>query len=242
MTAEEAAMMEKREARRKERLALQATLEERLGIKVGFIDETLKESDDWSLVIKLAVIIEASLTHALVLHVKNNELFDHFADLSNNRRLHLARKFAIIDQQDYEALEIVAWMRNRFAHNVKYLGSSLWTFFEAQNNDKKAEMLNKLLRRDGKEKIKATDEMKGFKPLFTTTVCLAVITALRAIATHGNAAVAKLEEEKWKNWTLSQMYSGDKGDDWWHVGSSPVNDTTDTPLVMKMAAKAAEKK
>ena len=104
MTAEETAMMVKRAARRKERLALQATLEERLGIKVGFVDETLKASDDWSLVIKLAVIIEASLTHALVLHVKNNELFDHFADLSNNRRLKLSRKFGIIDQQDYEGL------------------------------------------------------------------------------------------------------------------------------------------
>lgn len=241
MTAEETAMMVKRAARRKERLALQATLEERLGIKVGFVDETLKAADDWSLVIKLAVIIEASLTHALVLHVKNNELFDHFADLSNNRRLQLSRKFGIIDQQDYEALEIIAWMRNRFAHNVKYLGSTLWSFFEAQTNDRKAEMLNKLLRRDGKDKIKAADEMKGFKPLFTTTVSLAVITALRTIATHGNAAVAKLEEEKWKNWTLSQMYTGDKGDDWWHAGSSPVN-TADTPLVLKEAAKAAEKK
>ena len=240
MTAEEIAMMEKRAARRKERLALQATLEERLGIKVGFIDETLKESDDWALVIKLAVIIEASVTHALVLHVKNNELFDHFADLSNNRRLHLARKFGIIDQQDYEALEIVAWMRNRFAHNVKYLGSTLWSFFDTQSDDRKAEILNKLLRRDGKEKVKATDKMTGYKLLFTTTVCIAVINALRAIATHGNAAVAKLEDDKWKNWTLTQMYSGDTGDAWWQSGSGPVG--ADTPLVLKEAAKAAEKK
>src|SRR4051794_13155292 len=95
-TPEESEALAKRLARRKERLALQATLEQRLGIHVGFIDNVFHESDEWSLVIKLAVLVEAALTHALVLHIKNNELFDHFADLSNTRCLQLARKFLII--------------------------------------------------------------------------------------------------------------------------------------------------
>ena len=130
-------------------------------------------------------------------------------------------------------------MRNRFAHNVKYLGGDLWTFFEAQTADKRAEILNKMLRRDGKDKMKATDDMKGFRPLFTLTVYLAAITALRTIANHGNAAAAALEAEKWKGWSLEKLYSGGQPDEWWHAGSGPVG-TTDTPLVLKEAAKAAE--
>jgi hypothetical protein len=240
MTEEEFAIMKRHVKKREERLALLATLEQRLGIKVGFIEETLKESDDWSMIIKLAVIIEASLTHALVLHVKNTELFDHFADLSNNRRLQLARKLGIIDQPDLEALDIIAWMRNRFAHNVKYLGSTLWSFFDEQTDDRKAVVLNKLLRREGKDKIKATDKMSGYKLLFATTVQWSVISSLRTIANHGNAAVAKLEEEQWKNWSIKQLFASENGEAWWQSGSSPVG--ADTPLVLKEAAKAAAKK
>lgn len=237
LTPEDIARMEKRAARRAERLALQATLEKRLGIPEGFIDRLFREKDEWSLTISLAVVVEAALTHALVLHVKNNELFDHFADLSNGRRLQLAKKLGIIGQQEYEALEVLAWMRNRFAHNVKYIGSDLWSFFDVQSPDKKAELLNKMLRFDGKEKIKATDDMKGYKGLFGTMFYSSAINAMRAIATHGNAAEIALDAEKWKGWTLSKLYSGEQLDEWWHAGSSPVGGT-DTPLVLKEAAKA----
>ena len=241
LTASDVQWLTKREERKAERLALLATLERRVGIPEGFVHSLLSEDDDWSLVIKLAVLVEASVTHALVLYVKNEALFDHFAEVSNFKRLQLAKKFGILDHLDVEALDAVAWMRNRFAHNVKFLGSDLWTFFDAQADDKKAELINKMLKRDGKDRMKAADDFNGFKPLLQVTVYNAVITALRAIAAHGNEAESAAEQEKWEKWRQADMYAGNGGgNEWWHAGSGPV--VSDTPLVLKMAAAAAKPK
>ena len=89
LTASDVQWLNQREERKAERLALLATLERRVGIPQGFVHSLLSEDDDWSLVIKLAVLVEASVTHALVLCVKNDALFDHFAEVSNFKRLQL---------------------------------------------------------------------------------------------------------------------------------------------------------
>ena len=114
--------------RRNERLALYSSLEHRLGIPNGFIDQLYSETDDWAYIVKLAVLCEAAVTHALVAKVGDEEnraaWYDHFSSLANNRRLELAHKLSVIPKSVKEALDAIAQFRNSFAHEVSNLGGA----------------------------------------------------------------------------------------------------------------------
>ena len=139
----------KQVARRKERLALYSNLEYRLGIPNGFIDQLFSEKDDWAYIVKLAVLCEAAVTHALVAQVgdyaNRAAWYDHFSNLANNRRLELAYKLSVIPRTVKDRLDAVAQFRNSFAHEVSNFGGSLSAFFNQCLPDKKRELSSKLL-------------------------------------------------------------------------------------------------
>ena len=119
--------------RRNERLALYSSLERRLDIPLGFIDQLHSETDDWAYIVKLAVLCEAAVTHALVTKVGDDEnreaWYDHFSNLANNRRLELAYKLSVIPMSVKEALDATAQFRNSFAHEVGNLGGARYLSF-----------------------------------------------------------------------------------------------------------------
>jgi hypothetical protein len=149
-TDEEYAAWDVKVARqRAERLALYEGLERRLGIPVGFIESLVSEPDDWAYIVKLAVLCEAAVTHALVGNLKDTanerEWYDHFSGLASGRRLELAFRLGLLSRVDRDALDAIAQIRNSFAHEVRNLGGSLSVFFQACSADKKVELANKLL-------------------------------------------------------------------------------------------------
>ena len=194
------AIESKADQRKKARLALFATLEPRLGIPIGFVDDVFREPDDWAYIIKIAVLCEAAVTHALTITVGNaktsEHLQEHFADIPNSRRLQLAVKLGILSKEDMHSLDAVAQVRNAFAHRVENIDGSLEAFFDKCSPDKKVELIVKMLQRKGKEKPKATDDLKGFNRVFKLMIALAALNPLKSIAYYGLEAVKRADEEK----------------------------------------------
>lgn len=191
---------------RRQRLVLYSSLEYRLGIPNGFIDKLDSETDDWAYIVKLAVLCEAAVTHALVAKVENEEnravWYDHFSNLSNSRRLELAHKLSIFPKSVKEQLDAVAQFRNSFAHEVKNLGGSLSNFFDQCSPDKKRELSSKLLC------IKHTNDQDWRFYIANTRLLIAVgvLSAIKTLATIG-LDKDNIEELK-KHWELADMYRG----------------------------------
>jgi hypothetical protein len=190
--------------RRNERLALYSTLERRLGIPNGFIGSLYSETDDWAYIIKLAVLCEAAVTHVLVAKVSNaekpTEWYDHFSNISNNRRLELAHKLGVFPKSVKEQLDAVAQFRNSFAHDVKNLGGSLSKFFAQCSVEKKRELSSKLLG------IKHTNDQDWSFYIANTRLLIGVgaLEAMKTLAMididSGN--VQELET----SWELADIY------------------------------------
>lgn len=228
-TEEEQKWWDAREVDREKRKALLESLDKRLQIPIGYTGSVYKEENDWSFIIKLAVLAEAAVTHALVLHLKNDQLYDHFADVSNYKRLELALTLGIIEKSDKDALDILASVRNSFAHNVKNLDGSLENYFLSLHPERQVEIQTKLARLEGKNKPKVGDDMKGHAQFFKLMVYAAVVRPLLSIATQGQAAQREQEQRTWDEVgtpkTLADLFRKQEND---------------TPLVMKAAAKRKE--
>nr|WP_315237690.1 hypothetical protein [uncultured Albidiferax sp.] len=191
---------------RNERLALYSSLEHRLSIPNGFIDQLSSETDDWAYIVKLSVLCEAAVTHALVAKVGDDAnraaWHDHFCNLGNNRRLELAHKLSIIPKSVKETLDAIVQFRNSFAHEVSNLGGSLSEFFNRCSPERKRELASKLLG------IKHTNDQDWRFYIANTRLLIGVgmIAAIKALAKmgmdKGNA------EELEKHWELADMYRG----------------------------------
>lgn len=203
---DQAKYLAQRAEHHRERLALYSSLEYSLGIPNGFIEKLNSETDDWAFIVKLAVLCEAAVTHALVAIVGNEEnravWYDHFSNLSNSRRLELAHKLSIFPKSVREQLDAVAQFRNSFAHEVKNLGGSLSNFFDQCSLDKKRELSSKLLS------IKHTNDQDWRFYIANTRLLIAVggLSAIKTLATIGldNDNVEELE----RHWELADMYRG----------------------------------
>lgn len=192
--------------RRNERLALYSSLERRLDIPLGFIDQLHSETDDWAYIVKLAVLCEAAVTHALVTKVGDDEnreaWYDHFSNLANNRRLELAYKLSVIPRSVKEALDATAQFRNSFAHEVGNLGGSLSEFFNRCSSDKKRELSSKLLG------VKH-DNLQDWRFYIANTRLLIEVGAVGAIKSLAKMGLDQVDSaELERNWELADMYRG----------------------------------
>ena len=187
-------------------MVLMETLEKRLGIPGGFFEALIGEPNDWAFIIKLAVLAEAAVTHALVLHVKDDQLFEHFSNVANYRRLQLAVDLGILDALDKNTLAALAEVRNSFAHRVENLNGSLKMYFERCSPAKKVELLTKLVRLDGEMRPRETDDFSHHAETFRIWLHLGSLRPLLSIATYG-LETDKREAEK-KQWSLSDLYTG----------------------------------
>ncbi len=196
-TEEDVAALNKQLQRRAQRQQLLQSLEMRLGLPTGYIERLYQEPDDWSFIIKLAVLTEAAVTRAIVLHLKSDQLYDHVAGISNYQRLELALKLEILEKGDVEILSVLAAVRNSFAHNVKNLERTLGEYFLGLQQDRKVDVLTKLVRLTGKDKPKAKEDFSGHAKFFKLLIYSAVVKPLLSIATQGQAAQREEELKKW---------------------------------------------
>jgi hypothetical protein len=238
--AEDVALFERRKALHAKRMEDLATLERRIGIPQGFFWSIRNEENDWAFIVKLGVICEAALTHALVLKVNNNELYDHFGSLQQGRRLELARQLGVIADADRSTLGAIAFVRNSFAHRVENLTGSLRSFFEALPQTQKIDLIWKLVQLD--EKPKADENMSGHAALFKVLLFACSLNPLHSIASFGIDTDKRAEEERRRNLSLSDLFRSNPGkDEWWRAWNG-APDTGDTPLVLRETPRAAAKK
>ena len=98
-------------------------LERRLGLSEGFLDDLYNNEDDWSFVIKLSAMVEASCTHTISTMFGYPELEECFAylDQSNPRigRVKLLKEIEVIYSNQAKILNALATLRNSVAHDVK---------------------------------------------------------------------------------------------------------------------------
>lgn len=193
---------EKREAeafleRGGRRAAILGALEKRLGLPVGFVVGLSGEPNDWAFIVKLAVAVEAAVTQALVLHIGNELMYDHFSSITNGRRLELARTLGILEPADKDTLGVLATVRNSFAHEVKNLTGSLASYIDSLNPDKKVDFLSKLIQLEGTEKPKATDNFNWLPKGFRNILHAAVVPPLISLAAHGTETQRKRERQEW---------------------------------------------
>lgn len=207
LTDEDIKMLAERKERHQRRLRLLATLEQRIGIPNGFFWSLSTEENDWAYIVKLSVICEAALTHMLVLAVGNPQLHEHFSDLTQSRRLELAKQLGILSDADRHTLAAIAQVRNSFAHRVENLTGSLRGYFLSRTQDQKIELLSKLIQLEGQEKPKKEEDLSSHANFFRLQLFACSLRPIQSIANFGvkfdKSAAAELE------WTLSDMFKGD---------------------------------
>lgn len=201
---EKAAFVADRDERRRERLILYESLERRLEIPVGYIDHLFAEQDDWAYIVKLAVLCEAAVTHALVAQIGSQKdadaWYEHFSDLANNRRINLALRLGIINRANRDVLDAIAQFRNSFAHDSRNLGGSLSRFFQGCSLDRKLDLSNKMLG------IKHTKDQDWTFYINHTRLLIGVgvMSPIKSIAQFGldKDRAAELQ----KQWMLADLF------------------------------------
>jgi hypothetical protein len=131
-------------------VALVRPLEEKLGIKPGFLNRLLDEPDDWSFVIKLASFVETALSHVLTEAIGRVELDQLIASLqmTDDRRgkLGLAKRLYLIDTHRVKFFKVVARMRNGFVHDVRGVDLRIETWVNSLPAGEHSDVWRSLLR------------------------------------------------------------------------------------------------
>lgn len=204
LTEEQIGILAEREEHHQRRLRLFATLENRIGIPEGFFWSLSREENDWAYVVKLSVICEAALTHMLVLAVGNAQLQEHFVDLTQSRRLELAKQLGILSDADRHTLGAIAQVRNSFAHRVENLTGSLRDYFLNRTQEQKIDLLSKLVQLEGQDKPKKEEDLSGHANFFRLQLFACSLRPIQAIANFGVESDKRAADEF--DWTLSEMY------------------------------------
>lgn len=204
LTDEQIGILAERKEHHQRRLRLFATLEKRIGIPEGFFWSLSREENDWAYVVKLSVICEAALTHMLVLAVGNAQLQEHFGDLTQSRRLELAKQLGILSAADRHTLGAIAQVRNSFAHRVENLTGSLRDYFLSRSQEQKIDLLSKLVQLDGQDKPKKEEDLSGHANFFRLQLFACCLRPIQSIANFGLEFDKRAADEF--DWTLSEMY------------------------------------
>jgi hypothetical protein len=104
-----------------------ALMEHELAITPGFLVGLVNE-DDWSFVIKVSALIEATVTHLVVARLATPEIADTFSRLSMNGRSGkqaFARALGLLSKHEVRFIEEISSVRNTFAHDPRSASTSL---------------------------------------------------------------------------------------------------------------------
>lgn len=98
-------------------------LEAQLGIRPGFFNELMRETD-WGFIIKLHAFIEAALTEAICSHTGHTEQLRSVVarlDTANNQygKIAFAKALGIIEKPHRRFISELCTLRNNLAHDVR---------------------------------------------------------------------------------------------------------------------------
>lgn len=130
-------------------------LENLLGLTAGFVKDLLDEKDDWAFIIKLAVVVEASLGKVVNAYLQNPSMEKHVRMLPMDGRtgkIQLARDLGIIGPKAMARLRAIAEIRNDFAHNPGVIQLSIKEYFSRLSGVDAVALYEKFFAIDGHEK------------------------------------------------------------------------------------------
>ena len=112
-----------------------ADLERRLKLPKGFYSDLLN-NDDWSFVIKLSALFEATCTHVLVARLQVPDLLDEithieYANLKYGK-IKILKKLGVLSANQYEYLMALATLRNKIVHSIENTAFSFSKFLETR--------------------------------------------------------------------------------------------------------------
>lgn len=168
-------------------------IEERLGLKDGFVQGLLDEVDDWAFIIKTSVLVEAALGQILGASLINDALDRHIRSLPMDGRsgkIQLAQDLELIGSKSAARFRAICEVRNDFAHGLKVLKLSLPDYFSQMEEADFDSLVTRFFSIDGKESAQSASRKLSSKDepgseergdgrigryLFWTCACLALL-------------------------------------------------------------------
>ncbi len=118
-----------------------AALEEAFGIPNGYID-SLKNDDDWSLIIKSHALIESATANMLCHYFGKPELADVFARLEMSNKCSGKAAFIsalkLLGKKERRFLSDLSELRNLVVHNASNVKFCIRTYLESLSSKKRS--------------------------------------------------------------------------------------------------------
>lgn len=169
------------------------TIEDRLGLKTGFVQGLMEETDDWAFIIKTSVIVESALGQLLSESLLGDALDRHIRALPMDGRIgkiQLAQDLRLIGPKSASRIRAICEVRNDFAHGLKVLKLSVADYFSHMNEAEFDSLVQRFFASDRSERsqdkverAKRSDGTDGQdrrngsigKYLFWTCACVALL-------------------------------------------------------------------
>lgn len=116
-------------------------LEEKLGLKSGFFESLDRDDEsDWSFIIKVHALIEASISHLLTEHLGRSELNDVFSrlDMSNKTtgKVAFVEALKLLEKSERRFISSLSELRNTLVHDVRNVNFDLAEHVESMEKEK----------------------------------------------------------------------------------------------------------
>ena len=105
------------------------------GLPDDWLEELLKERDDWAFCIKLAAIAEDAVKEALTKHVQPPALAQIATKQPPTARIELLLKLNLVEANEADGLRAIAAVRNGYAHSVRNLRQSISGFLDRESKE-----------------------------------------------------------------------------------------------------------
>lgn len=117
-------------------------LEHYLGVKVGFFFE-LQSEDDWTCIIKLFSLLEASTSSMIAEHLLHPDLADAFSFIqmgtTSNGKLQFIKILKLLPDRYIRFIETLGWVRNKYAHNISTSKEDIKSFILSISSNRRRE-------------------------------------------------------------------------------------------------------
>lgn len=179
-------------------------MESGLGLPEGFVDALYDDPSDWSLVVKLAVIVEAALGQAISTRFDSPQMDKHLDRLNINGRsgkIELASDLDLISKFAAGRLRAIAEVRNAFAHDLSVITLTFAQYADALPEEKSKKLFFDFIRNEKTRLEDVIERVPGnvLRAMFWIAGCLCLIDLWRAFK-------RSLDENVWRK---AQILMGD---------------------------------
>lgn len=158
-------------------------LEESLGVSRDFFHKIFLDEFDWSLVIKLCVIIEAAADRLLKIYFQNlPEKFISKLNINGSTgKIQLLLDLNLISQSEKIRITEIVKIRNKFAHRIEFIDKNIFQYYLTLSPDESHNFCHKLITGgNNPNKPDPTEEsvssIKSLRLIFFTACIISLIS------------------------------------------------------------------